>query len=269
MSAAATKETRAGLSTAPQTEGPRVRLGVLWFFIALAAVTSGRWWTGVLMAALAALAGAQTIRAWAVALVPGAQPADLPELRTLPIAAGAGAAAVPLAAAWGTGLAGVVLAVVALVSGAGMVRRDDRGHPTLAAALAVATVLPAIAATSVVLAVRIDVWAGVAIVVGVSLFDAGSFLLGADASSKWEGPVAGVIGALAVVFTMSTLQVGGIDRGQWWIAGSALALTCVVGLWVVSWALPSPTSWAPAMRRLDAYLVAGPVFVGLLWGIAR
>lgn len=269
MSAAPTKETRPGLLAPPQTQGPRVRVGVLWFFLALAAVTSGRWWTGGLMAALAALAAAQTMRAWAAVLTPGATPEERPELRTLPLAAAAGGAAVPLAAAWGTGLAGVVLVVVGIVSGAGMARRDDHGRPTLAAALASATVLPAIAASSVVLAVRIDVWAGVAIVVGVSLFDAGSFLLGADASSKWEGPVAGIIGALAVVFTMSTLQVGGIDRLEWWIAGTAMALTCVAGLWVVSWALPSATAWAPAMRRLDAYLVAGPVFVGLLWGIAR
>lgn len=269
MSAAPTKEKLAGLLTPPQTQGPRVRLGVLWFFLALAAVTSGRWWTAALMAVLAALAAAQTMRAWAAALAPGATVAELPDLRTLPLAAAAGAAAVPLAAAWGTGLAGVVLALVAVVSGAGMTRRDERGRPTLAAALAAATVIPAIAASSVVLAVRVDVWAGVAIVVGVSLFDAGSFLLGAEASSKWEGPVAGIIGALAVVFTMSTLQVGGIDRLGWWVAGAAMAFTCVIGLWVVSWALPSPTAWVPAMRRLDAYLVAGPVFVGLLWGISR
>lgn len=268
MSAARTKPPVAGLLAPPQTDGPRVRVGVLWFFLALAAVTSGRWWTGALMALLAGLAAAQTVRAWALAFA-GREPVEPGEVRSLSGAAAFGAAAVPLAAAWGTGAAGVVLAVVGIASGVGLVPRDRRGRPTLASVLPMATIAPAVAASSIVLAVRVDVWAGVALVVAVSLFDAGNFLLGAGASTRWEGPVAGIIGALAVVFTMSTLAVGGISTTEWWIAGSVMSITCVLGLPLVSLLLPSPEAWVPALRRLDSYLVAGPAFVGVLWAIGR
>ena len=50
-----------------------MRVGFLWFFLALAAVTSGRWWTAALTAVVAAAAGYQTARAWAFARV------ELPE----------------------------------------------------------------------------------------------------------------------------------------------------------------------------------------------
>ena len=54
--------------------------------------------------------------------------------------------------------------------------------------MALATIPAAIAAASIVLAVRLDLWAGVFLIVAVSLYDAGSFLLGADAAGRWEGP---------------------------------------------------------------------------------
>jgi hypothetical protein len=34
---------------------------------------------------------------------------------------------------------------------------------------------------------------------------------------------------------------------------------------VTSYFLPTPTSWVPALRRLDAYVVAGPLFVATVW----
>ena len=248
----------------PDIGGPRVRLGVLWFLLALAAVTSGRWWTAIIAAVVAALAGYQSMRCWIVAAVREDDgDAVPPDAQRRCLLAAAGCAAAPLAAGWGTGLAGVVLLVLAGVGGAGILRPGD--DTVVPRSMALATIPAAIAAASIVLAVRLDLWAGVFLIVAVSLYDAGSFLLGADAAGRWEGPAAGMIGALAVTFTFATVQVGPLSTGGWWAVGVVVAGSCLLGQWVAAASLPHPRAWAPALRRLDAYIVGGPALVASLW----
>lgn len=249
----------------PDTGGPRVRLGFLWFFLALAAVTSGRWWTAALAGVVAAAAGYQTTRVWAIAR------AEADDDR--PVPSGAGrlpallaallAASVSVAAGYGTGAAGAAMLVVSAVAGLLMV---TAGRAT-GATVAIAALLPALAASSIVLALQVDLWVALFLVLTVSLYDAGNFALGADATGRWEGPVGGVLGALAVTFTMATIQVPPLDRAQWWIAGAVVAGTCAAGQWLTSYFLPEPTAWVPALRRLDAYLVAGPMLVATMWAL--
>ncbi len=241
----------------PQTAGPRIRLGALWFFLALAAVTSGRWWTAALSALVAAAAAFQTGCAW------GAAEPDEGSGRLAGVIAAPLAAAVPLAAGYGTGLAGAALVVVAAFAGALMLARGRE----LGSAVAIAAVLPAVAASSIVLALQVDLWVALFLVLAVSLFDAGNFLLGAEAAGRWEGPVAGAIGALAVTFTVATVGVAPLERAEWWLAGVVVAATCAVGQWVTSLLLPEPDTWVPALRRLDAYVVAGPALVALVWAL--
>ncbi len=277
----------ARLAVAPDIEGPRVRLGFLWFFMALAAITAGRWWTSLLVALIAALAAHQVARVWTLvdtdvapedpqgAAVEAATTGRTGETATagattagpqssrsiVSMIAAVAAALVPLTGGYSTGLAGLALIVVAAIAGS----LYFLSSAAIGGAVAIAVVLAAIPTLSIVLALRADLWAALFLVLGVSLYDAGNFLLGADAAGRWEGPVAGAVGVLAVTFTMATIDVAPFDRPQWWIAGTLVALTCAVGQWVTSWALPSPTTLAPAMRRLDAYVVAGPLFVACTW----
>ncbi len=258
------------LLVAPFTEGPRVRMGALWFFLTLAASTSGRWWTAALWSVAAAFAAAQTVRAWQLEYRVAAGEASTPDdelaaawTTSAPLRWGAAlaAAVVPLAAGYGTGLAGLALVLLAALCGVGQLVTRSRG----AGAATIAILLAAIAASSVVLAVRVDLWAGLFLILAVSLFDAGSYLMGAEAAGRWEGPVAGVIGALAVTFTMATIDPPPFDRPAAWLTGALVALACVPGQWAVSACLPRTTAHAPALRRLDAYVVAGPVFVACAW----
>lgn len=255
---------RASLLVEPLTDGPRVRLGVLWFFLALAAITAGRWWSAVFMAATAAVASVQTARAWVRAMEPAASPARAAGPGVL---AALGSGLITLAAGYGTGTAGAAFLAFALLGGAiaSGARRTDSGTPAPAAAIPIAMFLPAFAAVSVVLAVRVDLWAGLFLVLAVSLYDAGSFLLGAEASGRWEGPVAGIMGALAVTFTVATVGFGTFERVEWWLLGMIVAVSCVAGQSVTSALLPSADARVTGLRRLDAYVVAGPALVACSW----
>jgi hypothetical protein len=173
------------------------------------------------------------------------------------------AAGVPLAAGYGTGAAGLVLVGAAVT--AGLVRLA--GGARAGSAVAIGAILPGIAAASIVLALQVDLWAALFLVLAVSFYDAGTFLMGSDAAKRWEGPVAGILGTLAVTFTMATIQVPPMDTAQWWIAGACLVLTCLPGQLVTGWFLPDPASSVPAMRRLDAYVIAGPALLGCLWAL--
>jgi hypothetical protein len=243
------------LVVTPQRRGPRIRLGVLWFLVALAAVTSGRWFTAVLWAAVAFVAAGQVTRAWSSEEAQVARGAG--------VLSGIGAAVITLAAAWSTGLAGVVVTSLALTAAVAIaVGRPPRRQ---VAPVVIGMFLPAVASASVVLAVRVNLWLGLFLVLLVSLYDAGYFVFGADSSGRWEGLAGGLVGALAVTFTMSALQSPPFDTATAWLTGAMGAVACILGQVLVSAFLPRPDDPARAMRRLDTYVVTAPVFVAAGW----
>jgi molybdopterin converting factor small subunit len=244
----------------PDLSGPRVRLGVLWFLVAMAAATAGRWWTGVLWAGVAAAAAVDIARVWGRAQ---REPDDVEEQPLVVVAAAVGAAVVVLAAAAGTGLAGLALVLVSLGSfGLAQVLRRSSGPAT---ELAVAVVAPAVVASSVVLVVRTELWAGLFLLSAVSLYDAGSFLMGAESRSRVEGPVVGAVGALAVTFTMAAFQAQPFTTVSAWVAGVLVTLSCPLGQMLMSAVLPTGRERVPAVRRLDAYTLAAPVMLVAVW----
>lgn len=181
------------------------------------------------------------------------------------------AVAAPAAAAFGTGLAGgvLLLVVVALVviTAAGAAGVADL-TVARASSVAVAVLLPTVPATAVVLVVGTHLWAGLFLVLAVSLYDAGCFVGGAESASLLEGPVTGVIGVLAVTFTMAMFQAPPFDTASAALVGGLCAVACPVGQWVTSAFLPSADSPCRAVRRLDTYVVAAPLFLAATWALA-
>lgn len=250
----------------PDITGPRVRLGVLWFLLALAAITSGRLWTSVLCAFVAALSGSQIVGVWGRPRRRGERTRRDPRSRRAPgdarpsdrLIAAVGAGALPLLAGYGTGAlgAGLVLAPVVVI-----VVYAIRGGTFVTALPALMGVLaPGIAAASIVLVVRVNLWAGLFLVMTVSMYDAGSFLHGAESPSRWEGPVAGMIGVFAVTFTMSVFHPTPFTAVSVALSGAVIAVACPLGQMAASKILPTPDARVRGLRRLDAYLVAGPLF---------
>ena len=247
--------------------------------MALAAVTAGRGPTAVLWGLLAALAARELLVLWwPIAASAGGAPSPRPADGAasgapggLVLGAVVLAIATPAAAAFGTGLAGGVLLLVVLALGA-IVAAGAAGVADLtvprASALAVAVLLPAVPATAVVLVVGTHLWAGLFLVLAVSLYDAGCFIGGAESSSLLEGPVTGIVGVLAVTFTMSVFQAPPFDTASAALVGGLCALACPVGQWVASAFLPTPDAPCRSLRRLDTYIVSAPVFLAAAWALA-
>ncbi len=236
-------------------DGPRVRLGILWFLAALVALAVGVVAVSVLVAGIAALAAAQTsqtLRArW--------------RRPTRAVAAGV-AAAIPLAALGGlalTGLAVVVGTFVAVI--AASARRPRRTDPVVDAAATVrASVFVGLAAASIVALYRFDIGAAIVVLVLCSAYETGDYLIGSGASNRVEGPASGILTVVAVTAAFVVFQPPPFDAAGLWFYAMLVAVLAPLGQVVASAILPRAGAPAPALRRLDSYVLVGPVWLVLL-----
>lgn len=238
-------------------DGPRVRLGVAWFLVAMGCLYLGIAAIAVLFGAVAALAAAQTATV----------------LRTRwrrpdrAVAAGV-AGVIPLAAAVGVGLAGAALVVATLVAVGLAVARSQKGSDPLVDAGAVVRsgLAVGLAAASVVLLYRVDIGAAVTIVLLVSAYEVGDYLVGSGAANQVEGPVSGVLLLVMVTAALAVLVPPPPFEGPAiWLFAAVVVVSAPMGQVLASAILPRAGAPARALRRLDSYLVAAPVWLVLMW----
>jgi hypothetical protein len=236
------------------TNGPRVRLGIGWFFLALLGIVVGPTGTALVYSVAAAIAAAQLCRVWTKQ---GMKPSET--------MASAGALLIGLGACFGAGGGGLgILAAVALAYlGSGdpssaNPRLTDAGW-TLQCAL-----VPGIVAMSMVLLTRLDEGSAVALLMLVSVYEIGDYLIGSSANNPYEGPAAGIASIVVVTFIVSTLPISSLDFGQAWLFGGAVALLAPAGQLLASALLPAAASPASALRRLDSLLLTAPLWA---WGV--
>jgi hypothetical protein len=230
----------------PKPDGPHARLGVLWFIAACVACALGTIAVAVLFAAVAAIAAMQTVRTW---IARGR--------RATPVLGGVAAALVPIAAIggpFGFG-SGIVCSVALVIVGGAMLRSDV--IVGLRSAM-----LPAIAAGSVVLIGRTDMGALVVLLILVSAYETGDYLMGSEAGSVFEGPLSGIAAVLVMTFAEAVFQIGPFETRAGWVFGGLVAVLAPLGAPVASALAPSASSAGPALRRIDAWLVVAPV-----WGL--
>ncbi len=240
------------------TRGPKVRLGMAWFVVALAALAAGPLTTAVVYGVAAGLAAAQTARCWMKRRL---RPSDA-------VAAGT-AALMGAGACLGAGGAGIAL--LAGVVMAYLVATGDAKSPnpaltdagwTLQCALPVGVV-----AMSMVLLARLDQGSAIALLLLVSAYETGDYLIGSGARNPYEGPAAGGSAIVVVTFLVSTLPIAALDFGQSWLFGGLVLVLAPLGQLLASALLPSNKAPASALRRLDSLLLAAPVWcfgVGLV-----
>jgi hypothetical protein len=243
--------------------GHRGRWGLGWFLVACIALALGTPVFGVLLAVLAAVAGLQTAAAWGR----GRHPAQL--------VAAVGGAALPLAAVAGTGLLGAVSIAFAVAAVGVGVRsrsrsartRDARPSSVLAVsgvALRSGWVLGIGAGCAVVVG-RTDRFALLILLVLVSAYEVGDYVVGTGAGNPVEGPIAGVVAVAALTFTLSVFQLGPFDTEAAWVFGGLAAVLTPLGPMVASTLVPTASSGGPALRRLDSWILVAPVWMWMLW----
>lgn len=237
------------------TTGPKVRLGMLWFVVAFAAIAIGPLAVAVVYGGAAGLAAAQTARCWRKR-----------RQRPNDSAAALMAGAMGLGACFGAGGAGIAViagTIVAYVSATADTRSPNRAIAdagwTLQCALP-----PGLVALSMVLLTRLDQGSAIGLLLLVSAYETGDYLVGSGARNPYEGPAAGASAIVVITFILSTLPISALDFGEAWLFGGLVLLLAPLGQLAASALLPAAKAPASALRRLDSLLIAAPLWS---WGI--
>lgn len=244
----------------PDLRGPRIRLGVAWSLVMLVAALMGAWFLACLLAATAAAAALQVAGRWHEARVAANQPL-----------AAAGAVVVVLASAVNnvaTGLAVVALGAVATVfpvSFHDAPRTDPRVGARLAWGSLAASLPVGLAGAAAVQVLRVDVVTFLFLAGAVCTYDAGNFLCNGGPRQRLVGPLSGMAGVAVVAASMFFARPTPFSGSEVVLVGAALAVACPLGQFLGSWLLPRARSTAPALRRLDAWLISAPLMVVAAW----
>ena len=240
----------AALRPSIDTEGPRVRLGLIWGAVALVATALGALPAALAFAAVALGAAGQACRSWR----------REPRRPYRPVAI-FGAVVIALAAAAGP----VAVVAAAVITGVGAVgasqarlgRRD--WDPALTAAIALVV---GIAAAGVPLArSELGGTAAVVLLLTVLVAEASWFVIGSGARTRFDAPVASTAAIAAASVAVAAVLVPPFRGASPWILGVVAAVLVPLGPFVASAVLPSADAFAPALRRIDGFLLVSPVWV--------
>lgn len=233
-------------------DGPRVRLGILWFVGALVAFTVGLVGIVLYFGVAFAAASSHTLRTWR------ARGRDVDPRFAL------GTTAIVVAlAGFGPQLMG--LGVIALAAATvAMSLRGDSSSASVSMGdvglLLQCTLAPAVAGGCVVLLADREVWSAIAIVLLASAYESGDYLVGSGAANNVEGPLAGAAGVLVMSMAIAAGGFPPFDVGEAMLFGLLVAPLALAGQYVATAMLPHSRAFAPALRRVDSLLVAAPVW---------
>jgi hypothetical protein len=236
--------------------GPHVRLGFLWFVLVCAALATGQVALAAVYSLTAALAGFQAARCW--------QPLGRNPNPYVAAAIGGGIGFSALAGPTAVGFA--CLAAVGVACVASMATPEARRAPLGAIGYTLQCgFFVGLAAASVTLAHRIDIGAVAALIIFVSVYEMGDYLVGSGSKNAVEGPLAGFTAIAVFAFALWVITFFPFKENSLLTFGALAAGLCPIGQLMGSAILPRSDSKASALRRLDSLLVLGPAWVVALW----
>jgi hypothetical protein len=235
---------------------PHVRLGFLWFVLVAGALFLGKLPLAAVYSLTAALGGFQAARCW--------QPLGRPANQYLAAAIGGG---VGMSALGGpTAVGGAVLASVVAAAFAAFLTDEARRAPLLAVAFTLQCGLfVGLAATAPTLSYRIDFGAAAALIIFISVYEMGDYLVGSGSKNAVEGPLAGFTAIAVFAFAMWVVTFVPFKENSLLAFGALAAALCPLGQLFGSAILPRSDAKASAVRRIDSLLVLGPAWVVALW----
>lgn len=247
------REVLRGLHVVPDVEGPKIRLGMAWAVVSFAAVAGGSASAAVWFTAAALVAAGNACRIW-----------RQEDRRPIAPVAVFGAAALPVAAAFGLGALAITLlavgaAAVAWEPVAGALHQPARAEVNLRLTVGLAAGI-GLAAAAPVIVRGVGLTEAVVLLTLLGVYDASNYLVGSGAASRWEGPAAGAAFILAVTLAVAAIFVPPFRGATPWLFGFLTAVLAPAGVYAASALLPEPKAKAPGLRRLDSWMVAGPVW---------
>jgi hypothetical protein len=242
----------------PNSAGREVRFGILWFLGFIVCAFVGPIAVALLIGSLSSVAALQSVAAWKQAR----SEVDRQVAAVTPLAAA-------LAALVGVGLSGFVLlfGVVAAVVLALAAPRRRSGVIARAGVTVRCMLLPTITAIAVVSMARTSMSGLLVLLVLVSAYEAGNHLIGTDAGSVFEGPIAGIIAVVVLTFTEATFQFGPFSSHSAWVLGALAAVTAPLGAPLAAAMVPRARDVGAALRRLDTWFVVAPAWCWVLWNL--
>lgn len=242
-----------------RTERPTISLSVLWFVLILSAITFSAWAVAVVASGVAGIAGLQTGHEWA-----RHAPSDRRMAAGFAVVTGLSG----LAGTFGLGLACVILVFAAMaysLTGVVHMGPSKRDSAIDFAGILVRSAVPAgVAAGSLVALTSRGTGAAVGLLLLVSAYEVGDYLVGSGSANAVEGPIAG-LAALAVAGAgLALAQPSPFDGPRAILFAILTAACCPLGQVLGSAILPRGDAWAPGLRRLDSWLLAGPLWLLLL-----
>ena len=231
-------------------DGPKVRVGMAWAALTAVAALVGPVALGLVFAVVALGAAGQATRSW--------RRTDVRPYR--PVAVG-GAVVCALAGSAGP-LAVVAAAVVAAVAAvtAQQLRFGGRAWDARAT-IAIAVLTGVGAATPALVADQLGLVPVIVFLASVHIADASAFIVGSGARSRWEGPVAAFAAVAAFAVAVAAVLVPPFRGASPWILGAIAAVAVPAGTVVATTLLGRVEAPVPALRRLDGYLVTGPIWI--------
>lgn len=162
---------------------------------------------------------------------------------------------------------GVVVLVLALAGGAVFASQEpvaglSGGAGRLAAAGVMVQAVGPVAVAGgamVLLTAQNPVVAGMLLMM-VSAYEVGDFIVGSGGVTPVEGPIAGGLAMVLIGFPGALVFLEPFDEMEVWLLG-VVPVAALFGQWVASAMLPRPDADASALRRIDTLLVLAPIWV--------
>ena len=237
--------------------GPRIRLGFLWFLLVGFAIAVE---TGSDLPAIALVYGsAAGFAGWQAAREWNKRTAGAP-VQWASAAIGAG---IGLAGAASPGVVGLTAVAAVVVAGAAAAI-DPEAREALPGNLALTLqcgLVPGVAAASIALTWRVEPSAAIALFLLVCAYEVGDYVVGSGSLNAFEGPIAGILAVLAITLPLYAVQLPPINPDTVVLFVLIIAVGCPLSQIVGSAVLPWSDAPAPAVRRLDSLMLTGPVWL--------